>query len=382
MNKINPAQLGMALSFKEQLHLGANYGTGMGMPGGATPPGVEYLDDGRVRLNFYAPTAEKVALGGMTGETLLEKQDNGVWTLVLDDPRPGLSPLFFTVDGVSVINPMAPIGFGASRPGNMLEVPQEGVDFFYCKDVPHGAVSQEFYFAETTGEWESCYVYTPPGYMNGTESYPVIYLQHGHGENERCWTTQGKVNFIMDNLIAEGKAKPCIIVMNNGMVQSDEPEGRRVRPHLLEDLLVRDCIPYIDRTYRTLTDRENRAMAGLSMGSMQTSIITLKHPELFAYAGVFSGFIHAIGWLGVDSDEHLEAMNDVEKFTRDYKVFFRAMGSEDNFRKMFVEDSAFMAEKGLSPDKCASHIEVTYPGAHDWNVWRMCIRDFAQLIFK
>ena len=378
--RVNSALTEMALAFSEQPPLGGAAGTVLFREGDLIPPGVEYLGEGKVRVNFLAPKAETVSIMGFTGETPMEKQPNGVWMTVLEG-RKGLSPLMFLVDGNMVLNPLAPIGFGASSPSNMMDVPEAGVDFFYCKEVPHGSVTQEVYWSKTLGEWESCIVYTPPGYMREPKDYPVLYLQHGHGENERCWTYQGKINFIMDNLIAEGKAEPCIIVMNNGMVQTTEDGKRVVRSILLEQLLVNDCIPYIERTYRVKTDRESRAMAGLSMGSMQTSMITMRHPELFAWVGVFSGFVRALPGLG-GNDEHLQALDNAVKFTSDYKVFFRAIGSKDPFMQHFNDDSALLEEKGLSPEKSQSHRIKVYDGSHEWNVWRQCARDFLQMIFK
>ena len=278
---------------------------------------------------------------------------------------------------------MAPIGFGASRPINYADIPQPEEDFYLCKDVPHGSVVQEYYYSATTGTMKSCLVYTPAGYMKETSGeYPVLYLQHGHGENEQCWVHQGRVNFIMDNLIAAGKAEPCIVVMNNGMVQKNENGVRVLDQTRIERLLLEDCIPFIESHYRVRTDKWSRAMAGLSMGSMQTSIVTMKHPDMFGYAGVFSGFVGPFNKANAENS-YIQLLDDREKFTQSFRVFFRACGDEDLVAlERFEADRALFEEKGLAPAENSVHVEKMYPGEHEWNVWRMCLRDFAQYLFR
>ena len=174
----------------------------------------------------------------------------------------------------------------------------------------------------------------------------------------------------------------CIVVMNNGMVQAVEDGVRVLRPGKFEDMLIKDCIPFIDHTYRTKTDKWNRAMAGLSMGSMQTSIVTLKHPELFGYAGVFSGFVSPLEGLWSDGS-YLSALDDKAAFEQAYRLFFRACGDTDLIAlPKFESDSKLFSQKGLSPAESRTHIEQRYQGGHEWNVWRECLRDFAQLLFR
>ena len=223
----NAALISNALAFSPQMPLDPGLGSVLGnFP--FSPPGLEFPEAGFYRLNFLAPEASVVTVMADFQEHTLKKDETGVWSVTLPIGNGGLKPVFFRVNGTAVINPMLQIGFGASTPCNMVDLPQTGVDFYDLKDVPHGTVSQVFYPASVTGRYESCLVYTPPGYMNGTEYYPVLYLQHGHGENEKCWVHQGKVNFILDNLIAEGKAESCIIVMNNGMVQTTGEQDKTV----------------------------------------------------------------------------------------------------------------------------------------------------------
>lgn len=381
---LNCAITDTAGSFDPQLPLGKEVGTVLHSAGeDIVPPGIMMLEGGKMRLNFMAGTARSVTAQVHRKDYELEKGEDGLWTAVADGGDGGFCPVTFFVDGVEVLNPLAPIGFGASRPINYADIPQEDGDFFACRDVPHGSVTQEFYNSGTTGTVKSCLVYTPAGYMKDSSGeYPVLYLQHGHGENEQCWVHQGRANFILDNLIAQGKMTPCIVVMNNGMVQKEQDGLRVLDYNLLGTVLIEDCIPFIESRYRVRTGKWNRAMAGLSMGSWQTSQTTLAHPDEFGYAGVFSGFVGPRIGCPIYPD-YLKELDDKEKFQRDFKVFFRACGVDDEVAiEAFRADSAMFAEKGLAPDQCPSHIEVTYPGEHEWNVWRKCLRDFAQLIFR
>lgn len=382
--KLNCAITDTSVSFDPQLPLGKEEGTALAFEGKPLPPGIRVTEDGKMILSFMAAQASSVSAEVHRQRYELEKDSDGLWTATVETGVVGFCPVVFYVDGVEVLNPMAPIGFGASRPINYADIPQPSGDFFLCRqDIPHGAVTQEYYPSAVTGCMRSCLVYTPPGYMKGgAEEYPVLYLQHGHGENEQCWVHQGRANFIMDNLIAQGEAVPCIVVMNNGMVQKVEDEQRVLDIEKLTDVLVQDCIPFIQSHYRVRTSKWDRAMAGLSMGSMQTSVTTLSHPELFGYAGVFSGFVgpHKGRY---QNSPYLAELDDKAKFNADFKVFFRACGDTD-FVALdgFERDRKMFAEKGLAPSESKAHVEKMYTGEHEWNVWRECLRDFARMIFK
>jgi len=380
---INAAALETSVSFDPQLPLGAAAGTALFTESDSLiPPGIRLLGGNRIRLNFYAPDANRVS-ALIQGEECSLERDGPLWSAEVEIKNGGFCPVLFSLDGAEVLNPMAPVGFGASRPINYIDVPQPGNDFYHVKDVPHGSVVQEYYYSGAANSYKSCLVYTPPGYMKDTEQvYPVLYLQHGHGENERCWVHQGKANFILDNLIAAGNCVPFIVVMNNGMVQSACDGLRVLDTKKIEQLLIEDCIPFIEKTYRVKTDKWNRGMAGLSMGSLQTSLVTLRHPELFAYAGVFSGFVASFGVMQSDNS-HLKELEDAETFRSHYKLFFRANGDRDFVaRERFDADSALFEEKGLSPRDCPAHVVKIYSGEHEWNVWRMCLRDFAGCLFR
>ena len=226
---------------------------------------------------------------------------------------------------------------------------------------------------------KSCLVYTPAGYMkDDTQTYPVLYLQHGTGENEKCWVHQGRANFILDNLIAEGKMPPCVVVMNNGMVQREQEGLRVLETNAITRLLLEDCIPYIQSHYRVRTDKWSRAMAGLSMGSMQTSMVTLGHPDLFGYAGVFSGLcgraenrpVHAGPVL-------LERAGRQGEIPADSRCSSAAAATRTILPWTALKRTGNCSGRRAWPPRTApAHVEKIYHGEHEWNVWRMCLRDF------
>lgn len=339
--------------------------------------------EGKRYLQVKAPEAGSVSFTYQDVEYPCEKNADGIWQVEYTLTT-NMNYVQLKIDGVEVLTPMLPISYGYSRPYNYVEL-SSGDEFYCLKDVEHGTLRKEFFKSSVTNQWESCMVYTPAGYDKNTDKkYPVLYLQHGHGENEVGWTASGKVHFIMDNLIAEEKAVPFIIVMNNGMVQVDGPDGDKIVDfRKFEDYLLQDVIPFIEGKYRVGTSKDMRAMAGLSMGSLQTSIIGLNHPEMFSALGIFSGFVTDI-ITGSELDQvnrdasdnsHLNAL-ELPDFNSYFDVYFRAMGKDDPFWENFASDDELLEKHGIN------QIRKVYSGTHDWNVWRECIRDFAQLIFK
>ncbi len=342
-------------------------------------------EGGNYYLQIAAPGAQSVSFLIEEKEHPCEKDEAGVWRTEYP-VRKGIHLVQLLIDSVPVLTPLLPVTYGYSRPYNYVAMQMEDEEFYRIKDVPHGSVRREYFYSEVTGEWESCMVYTPYCYEEETEKiFPVLYLQHGHGENETGWTASGKVNFILDNLIAEGKAAPMAVVMSNGMVQTVDEDGKRIVDfRLFEEQLLTDIIPYVEKKFRIGGKKELRAMAGLSMGSLQTSITGFQHPEYFTALGIFSGFVTDIIQGGAldqvkrekSGNEHMKILDDAETFSESFEVFFRAIGDEDPFWEDFVHDDRILEEKGIR------QIRKVYPGTHDWNVWRMCIRDFAQLIFR
>jgi enterochelin esterase-like enzyme len=379
----NPALTETVTAFDPQLPLNGPFNGDIYQPSGTV-----LIENGRkALLSFNAPSAASVIVhrGVSDGPvTPLQKQPDGIWTAIIDSNGEKYATLFFEVDGVYVLNPMSHIGWSHAHPINIVDFVQDDIDFYLAQDVPHGTVTRDYYYSNTCDCLKSCLVYTPPGYHTGKyHDLPVLYLQHGYGENETSWMHLGKVNWIMDNLLAEEKAVPCIIVMNNGMVQTLASDGsRNWNPMLIERLLLEDCIPYMESHYRTSHDKAFRAMAGLSMGSMQTSITTLNHPDYFAYVGIFSGFLGKLIGFGDEINYHFAAFDDKPKLIDSYKLFFRSIGDCDSFIAQYHQETALLQEKGLLDGSWAAYRETIYSGGHDWNVWRPSIRDFLSLIFR
>ena len=331
--------------------------------------GDEILPDGRVTVRLKAPDAREVALDQFGRMHPLAPQDGGMWEGTVDLGR-GFQYFFLKIDGSDVLSPYLPIGYGCCRPMNFLDIPVPGEDAWGAlDDIPHGAVTRHYFPSSVTGKLEICLVYTPASF-DPAKQYPVLYLQHGYGENETGWVYQGHVGRIADRLLHEGAMREMIIVMGNGMTQADNGGLGRM---LFPQVLVRDLIPFIEARYPVLTDKWHRAMAGLSMGSFQTSLVTLTHPELFGYAGLFSGFLRA---LREGNNDHLALLNDPAAFRDAFRVFYRAMGTEDQFFHVFLEEDELVQEKGVSM------LRRTFPGGHDWGVWRRCIHDFLPMLFQ
>lgn len=359
-------------------------------------PAAELQTDGSYVIRMYAPDAKEIKLVPWFGDPTpegyapwrdtpiyMEKGANGVFTAVMafDERKTGPRNIDVFIDGTFVIWPFLPIYWSGGKPWNFLEVPDNDLAFSYIKDVPHGSVSENFYFSKATGEFERCLVYTPPGYMNGTESYPVLYLQHGGGENETVWTSAGRVNFIMDNLLAEGQCVPFIIVMNNSIIRyPDTPDG--VNDSCFEDSLIESCIPYIERTYRVKTGKWNRAIAGLSMSSMLTNDIGFKHPDLFGNMGSFTSTMYHTDFKTTYERPWPKVMAEPEKFMENYKVFFCSATPQEDHINFFLKDAEIMREAGIE-GKMPGYRRVIHDGRFiRWDSWRMGMRDFASMLFR
>lgn len=365
---------GLAFRKTDMIPLDDAIGPVMEYTGGQVyPKAYEETEKGRVRFCLYYPQAHSVVLRTYTDTFELAGEDGrwrGEFTV-----GTGFIALFITVDGNETLYPGLPIGFGGNRPINYIELGGEsgGEEPLTCA---HGTVSMDYFDSRVTGKLERIYVYLPPDYFASekeAKKYPVLYLQHGHGENETAWVNQGKANFILDKLIAEKKAEPMILVMCNGMVSS-ENGGKIVigSTEGFESLLIKEVIPYVEEKYRAFGDKEHRGMAGLSMGSMQTSVVTLKHQDLFDYVGIFSGFVTDVlsGYT-----EHTKAAY-LDTYSDHIKYIFRAMGNQDIFYEYFCADDKLLAAHHVM------HERVVYEGAHEWKVWQRCLYDFSQKIFQ
>jgi enterochelin esterase-like enzyme len=358
-------------------------------PSSVNQPGKEYPQvnsEGRVRVQISAPGAHKVQLDIGAVKYDLMKDVNGVWTGESAPQDEGFHYYQLNIDGASVPDPGSLYFYGASRWGSGIEIPSKDQDFYALKNVPHGQVREHIYFSKINGKMRRCFVYTPPEYDKDTQNrYPVLYLQHGGGEDETGWAAQGRTNLIMDNLIAEGKAKPFIIVMDNGTWRTpgrERPTPGTERPagewppkgwaDVFMKTLLEEIIPMIDANYRTMADQQHRAMAGLSMGGMQTRVITLANPDIFGYVGMFSG--------GSISTEDVD---NAPGFKEKVKLVFISYGSREleNPRAGFggnpKENTDKLKEAGLN-----TQFYVSPQTAHEWQSWRRSLYQFAPLLFK
>jgi enterochelin esterase-like enzyme len=364
---------------------------------GAAYPRVDSAS--RVELRVKAPDAAKVRVNFWSGPKAdMVKQADGFWTFTTPPMAPGLHYYVFAIDGGDVADPGSHAFFGGNRWASAVEVPEAGATYYAIQDVPHGQVREVWYPSKVTGSWRHALVYTPPQYDTQAKvRYPVLYLQHGGGEDETGWTRQGRANFILDNLIAEGKCKPMIVVMAHGYARRagqpepdlagrpmGSPEGRRVLQEMtaaFEDDVTQALIPYVDSTFRTLADREHRAMAGLSMGGMQTFQVTLNHLDLFSYIGGFSG---AAGPLML-GDQKLDvkaayngAFADPAAFAKRVRLLWLGVGTEEPERmRTGIRDlHASLTEAGIT------HVYYESPGTdHEWQTWRRDLKDFVPRLF-
>jgi len=271
-----------------------------------------------------------------------------------------------------------PFGYGCSRVMNFIEVADPAEDFYLLKDVPHGSVRMEIYKSSVSGRFRNCWVYTPPRYdQNVGKSYPVLYIQHGGGENETGWVWQGKINYIIDNLLAAGQCAEMIVVMNSGYVYNEVAEGLFANASL-GDVIVKDCIPFIDANFRTKADRQNRAISGLSMGGGHAKTIAFEHNDYFANLGVFSsgsGFEAVGNNLGVDYD-YSSFFVSPEFYNKTMRLTFVGCGEQDPRHEYTGPQVKALQDKGFAVQY------HSYPGYHEWDVWRFCARDFIKQLFK
>lgn len=343
--------------------------------------------EGRVRVSIPAPQAQKVQLdiGGVKYD--LKKDEKGVWTGESAPQVEGFHYYQLNVDGASVPDPGSLYFYGANRWGSAIEVPASDKDFYAQKDIPHGLVSQKMYFSNVTNSWRRCFVYTPAEYdKNSTKRYPVLYLQHGSGEDETSWSSQGKANLILDNLIAAKKAVPMIIVMDNGYATKAAYSAQNVASEQsrgafpFEEVLIDEIIPMIDASFRTLTDRDHRAMAGLSMGANQTITITMNNLGKFSYIAGFSGTSNYPRTDVIDPATFMDGkFKDGAALNKQIKLFWLGLGTkEPNPFPGSVGSFRAMLEK--------QGVKYTYyesPGtAHEWLTWRRDLNQFACLVFK
>ncbi|MBQ6194860.1 MAG: esterase [Prevotella sp.] len=351
-----------------------------------------------VRAQIRAPKATFVGLDIAGKIYEMTKDENGVWTGTSEPQDEGFHYYQLNIDGASVPDPGSLYYYGASRWGSGIDVPAADEEFYTVKNVPQGSINEVYYWSDVTEKMRHGYIYLPAEYYkNPTKKFPVLYLQHGMGENETGWSAQGKAGIIMDNLIAAGKAVPFLIFMDNGLdvrrpgdpapgqggFGGPRPQGQRPQGgpgqggprrgfgfNAFQDVLIKDIIPMVEKNYRVIADADHRAMAGLSMGGMQTHGITLANPTTFGYVGMFSG--------GTFNTEELK---DAADFKKTNKVLFMSAGGKET-RMAEGENSVGAAANNLKALGINAHSYVSPGTAHEWQTWRRSLYQFAQLLFK
>lgn len=314
----------------------------------------------------------------------LTRQENGCFEGVLPYSNlvAGFRSIHIHIDGVEVLYPYLPVCYGGDKFSNFVEVPDPAMEDLLIKDVPHGSVTTDIYWSSVMNNWVRQLVYTPPGYRQCNDSYPVVYLQEGRSQLETAWVDGGKVPQLMDNLIAAGKAVPAIIVMNNGMLRTPE-DGTEKYDGFLR-MIFEDTIPYVEANYRVKTDKWNRAFAGLSMGGMQACQGGLSHPELFGWLGFFSCSIRMRDIeRDFDKSEHLKILLRPEEAEQEYRLIYRANGIGETMRdQVILDDDAWIAANGIDKLKCYKREIIRENGGeHEWTTFRRSFYNFIQLAF-
>ena len=386
-----------------------------GRAGGTPPPQVtspELQADRRITFRIFAPQAQAVRLAagdipGLGQTAQLTKAANGVWETTVGPVNPGTYRYNFNVDGVSTIDPRSPFTSESNNnTWSLVHVP--GSDFADTKNVPHGGVAAVPYYSTALGEFRRMHIYTPPGYERGNDKFPVFYLLHGAGDSDDSWTSVGRAGFILDNLIAAGKAKPMVVVMPAGHTRrgaaAQAATGRTATDEFVKDF-VDDVMPYVEKNYRVLTNRNNTAIAGLSMGGNHALQVGIPHLERFGHIGVFSsgllGAFPALGGPGrgaappaapaapavatpataqalsaADWEKQYAANLDNAGLKKGLKVFWFATGKDDGLITTTNATVELLKKHGFSPTMKES------AGGHTWINWRDYLNEFAPLLFR
>jgi enterochelin esterase family protein len=349
----------------------------------------EVLSDHRVTFRIYAPKASAVTVGGdwtgTSGPAKLEKGENGVWSVTVGPLAPDFYSYSFNVDGVKTLDPRnVRIKQGIATLDNLFLVAGEEATFEENKKVPHGDIRQVWYQSATLGDQRRMHIYTPPGYESSSDRYPVFYLLHGAGDDDSGWSTVGRAGFIIDNLLAEGKVKPMIVVMPNGSLPRPTTPGNPAGPageggpaaaqERFTNELLKEILPFVEKHYRVLPGAENRALAGLSMGGGQTLQVVTSHPNEFAYMGVWSA-----GMRGNAADfekRNTAFLEESDKVNKVVKLFSISVGDKDFAFAGSKNLSELLTKHGI---KNELHVSG---GGHTWINWRHYLNEFAPRLFR
>lgn len=361
---------------------------------GPRPPAYsspEVAADHHIAFRIFAPKAQEVRvfssdIFGQKATVDMTKGDGGIWEATIGPIDPGAYRYNFNVDGVSVMDPRsASVSESNENAWSMVYVP--GADFMDTKDVPHGAVASVTYYSKSLGRFRRMHVYTPPGYETSSQKYPILYLLHGAGDCDDSWSSVGRAGFILDNLIAEKKAKPMVIVMpagHTGPFVPNAPRGLDFNDDFIKDFNG-DILPYAETHYRVIRDRQHRAIAGLSMGGVHTLNIAVPHPDEFSYVGVFSsgiiGIVPLRGQVSLPATEgpsweeqHAADLDNPAK--KNWKLFWFATGKDDFLLPTTQATVALFEKHGYKPEFHES------AGAHTWTNWRDYLNEFAPQLFQ
>ncbi len=354
----------------------------LGLPASTNVRRAQYpqiLPDNRVIFKIKAPEVHtmQVDLGKKYD---MVKDDEGFWSVTTEPIGPGFHYYSLVIDGLSVADPSSETFFGMGRMASGIDIPFKGDDFYALKDFPHGDIRLKRYFSKANQGWRNMYVYTPPGYdQNAGEAYPVLYILHGGGEDERGWATQGKTDLILDNLIAEGAAEPMLVVMMDGNMYGGRNgiSGFNTNAlNLFENELKENVIPFVEDNFRVKEEASARALAGLSMGGLQTLHAGPRNTDLFQYLGVFSS-----GWWANNTElsdpEYAFLAENKDKINKDLKQFWIAMGGKEDI----AHDNCQVMMKKFD-EIGINYSYYSSPGGHTWPVWREDLYKFAPLLFK
>lgn len=365
------------------------FGQEEGVPATTNIPGQKYpqiLPDNRVIFKVKAPNATHLQID-LGKKYDMVKDTSGMWTVTTEPIGEGFHYYSLIADGVATCDPASQTFYGMGRMASGIDIPDTDMDYYQAQNVPHGQVRNVHYYSEITKAWRRAYVYTPAEYdANPKKTYPVLYLQHGGGEDETGWPNQGKMDFILDNLIAAGKAVPMIVVMERGYATDPnrkDPAGdggmaARMSSNVFPEVLVKEVIPFIDKTFRTRTDRESRAMAGLSMGGFQTFQTTMTNLDKFAYVGGFSGA--GFRQPGTEITQMYDGVwADAKAFNQKIKLMYLSIGTKEPER-MYANVNSFhndLEKAGIN------HVYYESPNtSHEWQTWRRSLYQFASRLFK
>jgi enterochelin esterase-like enzyme len=335
----------------------------------------QVLPNGSAIFRIKAPGAQKVQID-LGKKYDMVKDSDGNWEITTDSLSEGFHYYSLIIDGVAVADPSSETFYGMGRMASGIEVPFKGDDYYTIKNVPHGDIRIVRYYSNVTSTWRTFYMYTPAGYnQNTNEKYPVLYILHGGGEDQRGWATQGKTDLILDNLVAEKKAVPMIVVMVDGNMPF-HPFSEEVLK-VFESELKQSIIPFVEKNYRVKTEAKYRALAGLSMGGMQTLYAGIHNTDMFSYLGVFSS-----GWIvpmqnDIANRQYDFMKNNTALINNNLKQFWISMGGKEDiaYNNCQIMISKFDEMK-------IKYTYSEYPGGHTWPVWRNNLYNFAQIIFK